>query len=140
MEEQYNQEFENPNCENNAELLEYKLNTKEIFSNPIMKGIIAAVAVLVIVLLFAILVPKNGNGNVNENEQNNGGASGSGEVSNDTQVKNAVLVAMSRELMLYNYGRSDDDKMYLRQTLYNSIQSLDQYGLQYKVYGKQKFD
>ena len=57
-----------------------------------------------------------------------------------TKIEAAVISGMSIPLSNYNLGKPESKQLFLRQTTFATVKSLDEYNLQYQVYGKQYFE
>ena len=105
--------------------MENEKNAGKIMARVIILGLLLIVASILIVLLFKD-VPDFVDSNDNTDVQ--------------TKVESAVIGGMSIPLSNYNRWKEESKQLFLRETTFATVKSLDNYNLQYQVYGKQYFE
>ena len=105
--------------------MENEKNAGKIMARVIILGLLLIVASILIALLFKDapdFVDLSDNTDV------------------QTKVESAVIGGMSIPLSNYNRWKEESKQLFLRETTFATVKSLDNYNLQYQVYGKQYFE
>lgn len=108
--------------------MENEKDVGKIIARVIIIGFLAMVALII----FSNVTPffKDGSGSVNSSD----------DTDVETKIESAVIAGISIPLSNYNYGKSESQQLFLRETTFATVKSLDNYNLQYQVYGKQYFE
>ena len=109
-------------------MMENEKNVGKIIARVIIIGFLAMVALII----FSYVTPffQDGSDSVYSSD----------DTDIETKIESAVMVGMSIPLSNYNYGKPESKQLFLRQTTFATVKSLDDYNLQYQVYGKQYFE